>query len=341
MAVVWSWAFGAEDQTVLAEMGFNSINGFPAAPTSAVGETYTYPAYPGTKYSWETGGFRWLEYPIQATEITGSVAVAIKALGNWYSNNTAGSGLINLTTGSGRRVYCYCSNTGLGTISCFVDNVLAGTFAATAGDWHYISMTYDVSTVNWTASFWKDGVQVATGTSVEVAETVVRYSNGSFGNASGVSAQIIVYDSATSAADAATPIFCTRVPPNFDGPTTGTWVPTGGPATNFAATNSNPFDPTTYTEETTPNSGDQVNTGANNLAVQLGLTPGLVLGATNHTYSIGTAVQAFASCRDSGEASFTDGATITPDAGDTTYGFATAVTGLTGASTIECKYEIV
>jgi hypothetical protein len=338
MAVVWSWAFGAEDQTVLAEMGFNSVNGFPAAPTSAAGETYTYPAYPGTKYSWETGGFRWLEYPIQATEITGSVAVAIKALGNWYSNNN--TGLINLTTGSGRRIYCYCSNTGLGTISCFVDNVLAGTFAATAGDWHYISITYDVSTVNWTAEFWKDGAQVATGTSTEVAETVVRYSNGSFGNSSGLSAQIIVYDSGTSAADAATPLFVTRVPPNADGPDVGTWVPTGGPATDFAATNSNPFDPTTYTENAAPASGDNVVTQVDNLTVQLGLVAGSVLGATNHTYSIGTAVQAFASCRDSGGA-FVDGDTITPDAADVTYCYATATAGLTGTSVIECKYEIV
>jgi len=338
MAVVWSWAFGAEDQTVLAEMGFNSVNGFPAAPTSAVGETYTYPAYPGTKYSWETGGFRWLEYPVQVSEITGSVAVAIKALGNWYQN--VNGWLAGLETGSGRSIYCYCSNDGLGTISCFVDNVFAGSFTATAGDWHYISITYDVSTVNWAASFWKDGVQVATGTSTEVAETVVRYRNGSFGNASGVAAQIIVYDGATSAADAATPIFVTRVPPNADGADVGTWVPTGGPVTDFAATNSNPFDPTTYTENAAPASGHNVVTEIDNLVVQLGLTAGSVLGATNHTYSIGTALQAFASCRDSGGA-FVDGVTITPDAADTTYAFATATAGLTGTSTIECKYEIV
>ena len=337
MAVVWSWAFGAEDQTVLAEMGFNSVNGFPAAPTSAVGETYTYPAFPGTKYSWETGAFRWLEYPIQATEITGSVAVAIKALGNWYSN--VNGWLIGFGTGSGRNIYCYCSNVALGTISCFVDNVLAGTFAATAGDWHYISITYDVSTVNWTASFWKDGVQVATGTSTEVAETVVRYRNGSFGNGSGLAAQIIVYDSATSAADAATPLFVTRLPPNADSSTVGTWVPSAG-ATNIGVTNNNPFDNTTYTREAAPASGDNVVTEVNNLVAQLGLTAGSVLGATNHTYSVGTALQAFASCRDSGGV-YADGTTITPDASDTTYCFATATAGLTGTSTIDCKYEIV
>ncbi len=340
MAVVWSWAFGAETTTELDEMGFaRPVGGGTQQPTSAVGDTYTYPAFPGTKYSWETSAVRYLQYPTAVSEITGSVAAAIQATPSWYSN--AGVGwLLGLRTGSNRAIYCYCSNTVTETISCFVDNVLAGTFNASVTDWHYISINYDVSTVNWTASFWKDGVQVATGTSTEVAETVVRYQNGSFGNTRALTAQLIVYDSATSAADAATPLFVTRVPPNADDSTVGTWVPTGGPATDFAATNSNPFDPTTYTENAAPASGDNVVTEVNDLVVQLGLTAGSVLGATNHTYSIGTAVQAFASCRDSGGA-FVDGDTITPDAADTTYCYATATAGLTGTSVIECKYEIV
>jgi hypothetical protein len=339
MAVIWSWAFGAETTTELDEMGFaRPINGGTQAPQSGPTNVYSYPAFPGIKYSWGCSGFRWLEYPSSVSTVTGSVAAAINSQLDWRADSD--NWLIGFETASGRKVRWYVTNAGTETTSCFVDNVLAGTVVVASGDWQYVAINYDVSTVNWTASFWLNGAQIASGTSTEVAETSVRYEHGGF-SSSGLAllAQLIVYDNATTAADAATPLFVTRLPPNADDSTVGTWVPSAG-ATNIGVTNNNPFDPATYTQEATPSSGDNVVTEVNNLVAQLGVTAGSVLGATNHTYSSGTALQAFASCRDSGQV-YTDGATITPDASDPTYAFATTTTGLTGTSTIDCKYEIV
>jgi hypothetical protein len=344
MAVVWSWAFGAETFTDLStNMEFTfPTTGATQAPQTGAANVYSYPAYPGTKHSWGSSAFRKLEFPATAAWNTiGTIAAPILCQGAWRQSTT--DPLLSAVMGSGRRIWMSCSNSAASVISCFVDNVLAGTVTLTVNDWHYVAITYDVSTVNWTATFFVDGAAVATGASVEVVETSGFYRTGGFSNtALALTAQLIVYDSGTPAATAAAPIFCTRLPPNADDAVqiVGVWVPSAG-VDNFAVTNDNPFTTATFTQDAAPASGDTMVTEVDNLIVQLGLTAGSVLGATNHTYSIGTAVQVFASCRPTTSA-YTDGDTITPDAGDTTYAWATTSDGtLAGTSTLQCKFEVV
>jgi hypothetical protein len=327
-------------------LGFEYINGGGTqAPFTGADNVYSYASYPSTKYSWGTSALRGFRFPSAvAAPGAGRVAVAVKAKTTWYANqafpllkiegiNDPGDMFANM----------YVSNAATSTITMYVDDAFAGTTTLTLDDWHYVAISYDfgVTTPNTaTATFFVDGSQVATGSDnvgPTGTETKVRITSGGFSDTLGLVAQCVVYDTGTSEADAAAPIFVSRLAPNADTSTTGTWTPFGG-ATNIGVT-AGTYDNATYTQEATPSSGDNVVTEVNNLATQLGLTPGVVRGGTNHTYSSGTNLQAFASIRDSG-GSYTDGATVTPDEADTTYAYATS-TGLTGSSTINVKYEVV
>jgi len=339
MAVHWSWAFGAETRTQLIDdMEWASPSaGGTQQPTTGAGNVYTYPAFPGTKYSFELSNVRALQTPAGSFVSAGTVTVAAKMNNSFYNSHT--SPLIQVQGGSTRAINVYCTTPATGVFSMYLDSVLAGTFTLILANWYYVALVYDISTVNWTADLYIDGVSVVNGASVEPSgETTGFYEIGGCGT-NALFGQIISYDTGTVTATAVAPIFCSRLAPNADTSETGAWAPSVG-VTNIGVTAGDPLDTATYTQEASPSSGDDVVTEVNNLVAQLGLTAGTVLGATNHTYSEGTAVQAFASCRDSGGA-YVDGSTITPNAADTTYAFATATAGLTGTSTINCKYEIV
>ena len=343
MAVVWSWAFGAEAYTVMVDMGFTvPVTTGTNAPTSLAADTYTYPAFPGTKYSWSTGAVRRLQYPGAAWTANGTVAVAVKANTSWYSSNICP--LIQVHTGSGRSIYVYCTNVGTGTVALYVDSVLAGTTTLTVNDWHYLALKYDVSTVNWTAELWVNNPASATisGTSTDVAETSGFYESGGFSGAAALTAQLIVYDSATAIGTAKVPYFVSRIAPTADtGSVPFPWVsgPSTG-ATNFGVT-AGTFDETTYTRESTPVSSDNMVTETPALNVALGLASGSLLGATNHTWSSGTALQCKAYVGVGGSFS-SGGTTVTPDAGDPTYAFDTLDgSGFTNTSVLQLKYQIV
>ena len=347
MAVVWSWAFGSEGKSPMETyLGFEYINGGGTqAPYTGADNVYSYASYPGTKYSWGTSALRAFRFPAVAAPGAGRVAVAVKAKTTWYSNSSASLlKLEGLNDPGDMFAYMYISSSITGAVACYVDNTLVGTTSLTLDDWHYLAISYDfgVTTPNSaTATFFVNGAQVATGSDSSGptgTETQVRITSGGFSNTLGLVAQCISYDTGTSEADAAAPIFVTRLAPNDDTSEVGTWTTSSG-ATNIGVT-AGTYDNATYTQEATPSSGDNVVTEVNNLATQLGLTPGVVRGGTNHTYSSGTNLQAFASIRDSG-GSYTNGATVTPDSADTTYAYATASSGLTGASTINVKYEVV
>jgi hypothetical protein len=306
-------------------------------PVTGAANVYSYPAFPGTKYSWEVSPVRALQTPAGSFINAGTLTVAAKMNTAFY--NSATSPLIQVQGGSSRSINVYCTTSATGVFSLFMDTVLVGTFTLIVANWYYVALVYDISTVNWTADLYIDGALVLSGVSVEPSgETTGFYEVGGCGQ-NALFAQIISYDANTATPTAVAPIFCSRLAPNADTAEVGAWTPSVG-ATNVGVTAGDPFDNTTFTQEATPSSGDNVETEVDNLVAQLGLTAGTVLGATNHTYSSGTGVQAFASCRDSGGA-YVDGSTITPDASDTTYAFATATVGLTGTSTIDCKYEIV
>lgn len=348
MAVVWSWAFGSEGKSPMETyLGFEYINGGGTqAPFTGADNVYSYASYPGTKYSWGTSAVRGFRFPSTvAAPGAGTVAVALKAKTTWYANQSSPLLLVEgVSDPTDMLALMYVSNAATSTIAMYVDSTLVGTISLTLDDWHYVAISYDfgVTTPNTaTATFFVNGAQVATGSDSSGptgTETKVRITSGGFSNTLGLVAQCISYDTGTSQADAAAPIFVTRVTPNADTSDVGTWSPASG-GTNQVTVTAGAYNNATYAQEATPSSGDNVVTEVNNLATQLGLTPGIVRAGTNHTYSSGTNLQAFASIRDSGGA-YTNGATVTPDQNDTTYAYGTS-TGLTGSSTINVKYEVV
>lgn len=225
-------------------------------------------------------------------------------------------------------------------MSLYVDNVFKETFTLPLNDWQYVSLQYDFTATLWEGRAYVNGAAAtAAYTDSRSAETtgITLLAGCVGGTRASLFAQIAIYDDTADAGQ--TPYYCTRVAPDTDTSTVGTWVPTG--ADNHSSTNTDPFSAASYTEEATPSSGDQVVTSLAALNTALGVTAGTVVGCTAHTYSSGTAVQAFAAVRDSG-GSYAVGATVTPDTPpDTTYAFATQTAGFTGTSTINFKYEIV
>jgi len=347
MAVSWSWAWGTEARGVLSgDMGWTDPDtgggGGTVAASSAI--TWTYGGSP-TRYAMTCSSYRRLIAPASVFIPEGWLAMPVYCATDWYTSITNGS-LFDIVMGSGKRIYGYCSGIAgpVGTISCYIDTTLIGTFTLTTNTWYYLAVKYKVSVNDWSADVYINGViTAATGISVgEGAETVGTYGFGGFStSALAHVGQMIVYDWAGSGQKDA--IYCTRLAPNADTSETGTWAPSAG-ATNFGVTAVDPFTDTTYTEETTPTSGDDVVTEvqAASLATQTGIAggPGSVLGTTNHTYSSGAGFQANAAVKDSAGA-YATGANVSPAAGTTSYAFGTQTTGITGTSVINFKYEVV
>ena len=215
--------------------------------------------------------------------------------------------------------------------------------------WHYLSITYDISGTTWSASFYANGVLVASGTRSASAETAGNLRSGGFADFdssfpldpyTGLIGQMIAYDSSTSAADAASPLFVSRLEPNSDLSDTGSWTPASGGTNQVGVTANNPYNDGTYCENTTPSSADNIQTELNNLSAQLGLSGVTVSAVTSHTYSSGSGVDAFVSVRDSLQ-SYTDGSNFPPSPTGTSYEYVTTTTGLSTGSTLNLKYEVV
>ena len=339
MAVKWSWAFGQETPTQLNDdMGW-SVNA-PANNGISTTFTYTYAGSP-TRSSFTADGSAEFDLPVSSFALTGWITLAVY---NDSANWSAGNYPIRVFAGASRYIGIYMSNAASNTFELYVDNLFKQSFTMTLNNWNYIALKYDVSVADWSGQVYLNGAAVTTAHTRNFtgAQTTGNYRLEGFSttNESTYFAQFIVYDDLADAGE--TPLFVTRLPPNAANAadTTAGWAAVGA-GTTLLATNTDPLDTAKYAQEATPVSGDKISTEVNNLIAQLGLTAGTVRGATNHTYSSGVNVQVFASCRDSGQASYTDGATITPDSADTTYGFGTTTTGLGGSSTIQCKYEVV
>jgi hypothetical protein len=323
-------------------MDWNNNNN-PASVAPSTAFTYTYPGSP-TRYSITIDeGFlaNYLTIPTAASVVTGWVAMPFYIDGS-YAGNT---NLLTIEGGAGgRQVRIYMDNGGAESFDFYLDNVFKEAFVMSANNWHYLAVKYDMSGTTWSGQVYLNGAPL-TAAYTDGGATAETSSQTTLGGIAGGTrntyiGQIVIYDSLLDAGEV--PLYVTRIAPNADTAEIppGGWSPSVG-LTDFGVTNNDPFDSSTYTEQAAPNSGDNMVTEVNNLAVQLGVVAGSVIGVTNHTYSSGTALQAFASVRDSGGV-YADGATITPDPSpDTTYAFATGTVGFTGASVVECKYEIV
>ena len=345
MAVHWSWAFGAETNSQLStyfDWTFNVTTGVQEARTGA-GNEYTYSGAPA-KYSWATSTFRNVEIPVVLPSV-GSLAGAIKVTDAWRADSGSWLfGLIGTTDGDSIRMYM--SNTGDATgqgaeVTCRIINNTVGTFTINAGEWNYLAIVYTMNSTTFTADFYLNGVLQVSGTNafaIAQAGATIKF-GGYTGTGVALNAQFISYDSGTSGADAATPYYVSRIPPNSDNAgTVGTWTPTSG-TDDFAVTNENPYDNATFTQDLVASSNNNCTTEINNLVDQLGVSGTTVISATNHTLSTGNGFSAHASIRDS-NGSFVDGDSITPDSTTADYAFATVSSGLSEGSVIECKYEV-
>ena len=345
MAVHWSWPWGQESSLELeTNMGFDfqstsSSNGQPDSTT-----VYTYAGSP-TRYSWAQDDAFFNNYftlPTTAWTPSGWLCAPFYAAGSL--NGTAM--ILEIKGGaSGRRTYVRHTSGGNGQL--YVDDVFKANFAGlTSNNWHFLAIQYDMSSNPWSGRVYLDGAAVtASFTDAQNAETAGSYVMHGFTNGTRATfwGGVIVYNSTADSGEV--PRFVTRVAPDADGSTTvGTWVPSTG-SDDFAVTNTNPFNNSTFTQESSPSSSDQCVTEVTNMGTQLGIVPSSIDGITGHTYSSGTGITVNAGVG-SGTA-YTAGANVVPDAADTTYGFGTAPTDPTGGgawssgTTVRFRYKVV
>ena len=343
MAYRWSWSWGSESAVLLqSDMGFafnnTAVNVFEPRTT----EQYK-PTGAPMKYSMASDILDELQIPVVATAgmNQGVISAALKTTVASYSS---GVSLIRVTGTSGRGIYIQIT-TG-GALKLYVDNVLKAT-AAVATDfltWKFLALHFDISANPWKGRVVLDGVElIAEFTDARAADTVaaVLFDSPVSSDRAWYNGQIIVQD---AYADASPPRYVTRISPDADVSTVGTWTPTTG--TNHASTGVDPFDAATDTTEATPTVGDEVITNyTGDLTAKLGGVPGSVDLVTAHSYSTGLNNTARAEVGDQAGATTTVGAT-TLIGSDTTYAYASAPTKPSGGvwaatDTPKCKYEVV
>lgn len=344
MAYRWSWSWGSESAVLLqSDMGFafnnTSVNVFEPRTT----EQYK-PTGAPTKYSMASDILDEMQIPVVATAgmNQGVISAALKTTVGSY---TAGVSLIRVTGTSGRGIYIQIT-TG-GALKLYVDNALKAT-AAVATDfltWKFLSLHFDMSANPWKGRVVLDGVElIPEFTDTRAADTVaaVLFDSPVNSDRAWYNGQIIVQD---AYADASPPRYVTRISPDADVSTVGTWTPTTG--TNHASTGVDPFDAATNTTEATPTIGDEVITNyTGDLTAKLGGVPGSVDLVTVHSYSTGAANTARAEVGDGSGVTTTAGDTTLIGAG-TTYAYASAPVApgdgadWEGADTPKCKYEVV
>ncbi len=335
MALHWCWAFGQESSALLqSDMGWiwGSTSTGQGQPSTTF--TYTYPGSP-TRYSWsqDDGGFNNFVLPSEAFVPQGWVTTAI------YAASTLRSSNIIAVRGNSSGSQIYLRANGADSVLLYVDNTFKEAFTIPLNNWVYLALQYDMSGATWEGRAWVDGTAAtANYTDPKSAETTGTINSTGFvnGTRNAYFAQWAVYDDVTDSGQ--TPYYCTRIAPDSDTSTVGSWTPTA--ADNHSSTNSDPFDPLSFTGDVTPSSGDNVVTSVAALNTALGVTAGLVIGVTSHTYSSATNLQANCAVRDSA-GSYAVSGNVTPDTSDTTYCTVTQPTGFTGTSTVNFKYEIV
>ncbi len=355
MALYWSWAWGDETSTQLAnEMGWSRSD----TNTSRIGPrsdtVYTYPGSP-TRYSLGTTGARYVQTPASTWLQSGWICIPIFAT-TGFSGNEAWN--LVASYGNANSIQVYISNTTTGEVTLqLYDNtfsrtqISAGTI--TANDWHYIALKYDHSLLSPTAELWIDGSLRCAGTASwsEAQSTTGVYRSGGFASAgslpSGQIGQIVVYDTGSlSSGNPYDPIYCTRVNPTVDETGVGTFSPSTG-ADNFAVLDS-PFDSSIFTANTSSNVGDRVvcqSSGALGWYSQLGTTPTVINGLTTHVWASGSGQNGFAGVSND-NSTYDTGSHITPDTNDPTYGYVNSADQPSDAapwntgSLLYVKYEV-
>lgn len=367
MALVWSWAFGQETTSQYqAEMDWKTFASAGSVSfQSASDKVYSYIGSP-TRYSHQiaTSGSGFASVPAVAvaplvTSLEGWVAMPVKRYGASALGSTspiiAVTGYFSPSGTSNIRIQPVNST---GTVTLYVDNVFKSTSAVYDwSSWHYVALRWDMGSTTpgtWQGEMYIDGTLEGSGNDARadavVDIDVIYGSPGSSANPWLVG-QIILYDAIADSGE--TPLFVTRVEPTADGTNVGTWTPSTG-SDDFAVVDS-PFDTATFTEETSPTSGDKLEVltsgagGTDDLTTQLGITPTSVAGVTAHVYGVGQTITARAVVRDGPAAASSDAATgdtATVDVSTPTYATATATTksgavAWTGSDAPALVYDVV
>ncbi len=341
MAIKWSWQFHDETVATLQTLGWISSTTanrpnttFNFAPeganvTGSVMEIYNAGHY--------------VNIPNGIAPPEGAVCVAERIPSNQTYGNNAFKILVFNPNGS---IYTYAPATSP-MVRLYVDNVFKATGAVLdIYKWNFWTLKYSCTGSTWHASVSLNGEEyISEQTDPEVAQSsgqTVRFYGGANANGSfGAIANIIVYDA--YADDSEKVRYVTRLDPNVDTSETGTWAPDSG-TDNFARLGSG-FNPSTYTQESSPTVGDEVITSfSGNIAASVGVTPTAVKAVTVHAMSTGLNNVTRAEVGDQGGSGTTTGADTT-NGNDTTYQYATATTKPTSggawatSDTIRCKFE--
>ena len=216
--------------------------------------------------------------------------------------------------------------TGAGGVTLYIDNVFKSTSALAYdfSDWRFLAVHFDFRANPWKARVTVDGVESnpeATDAAGATTAAFALFRSPAGADRSWYNGNIIVQD---TYADVSTPRYVTRISPDADVSTVGTWTPTTG-----------------------TNHGDEVITGyTGDLTSLLGGIPASVSLVTVHSYSTGAANTARAEVGDQAGATTTAGATELIGLG-TTYAYASAPVApgdsaaWEGTDTPKAKYEVV
>ena len=349
MAISWHWAWGPESiATLQADYGFAFSTLSSMAPTSAVGEVYTYAGSP-TRYSMSARSGRTTTLPAAAFPATSQGWVAIPFKNAAAPTLASGPDIIEVIGAlSARRTYVDVG-TDLKSLRLFVSNIFKeSTLPFDWTDWKYVALRWDMSTTTWSGRLYVDGVAATalytdtTGTAAETGGAISLVSAAVSTGLDWLIGQIICRDALGDAGEVRR--FVTRVEPGVDGTNIGVWTPSVG-VDDFAVL-ATPLDVSTYTENTVPSALDRVEVvPATDLDTALGTTTTAIDSVMVHGYSSGQAITARVLVGD-GTASETAGTTEAISVGATS--ITEAVANLkpsggawAGTDTPDFIYEVV
>jgi len=349
MAIHWHWAWGPETTTTLqADYGFAFSILTDMAPTSAVGEVYTYAGSP-TRYSMSARSGRTTTLPAAAFPATSQGWVAIPFKNAAAPTLASGPNIIEITgTLTSRDIYVDVGGD-LKSLRLYVSNVFKeSTLPIDWTDWKYVALRWDMSTTTWSGRLYVDGVAATalytdtTGTAAETGGAIRLESAAVSTGLDWLNSQILCYDAIGDVGEVRR--FVTRFEPGVDGTNIGVWTPSTG-ADDFAVLDT-PLDVATYTENTVPSALDRVEViPATDLDTALGTTTTVIDSVMVHGYSSGQAITARVLVGD-GTASETAGTTEAISVGTTSITEAVANTkpsggAWVGTDTPEFIYEVV
>ncbi len=283
MALSWCWAFGQESGADLVAMGWAMQSTSTTVMEPRTTYQYTYAGSP-TRYSWAMDQTTWFQPPDSAVGPEGWVAIAV------YHDDIPQNGqyMIRIMGASSSRI-TGAQMLSSGALKIYVDSTFKATTAVIPwqGQWHYVAMSYKMTTATWIGQLWVDGVAQHTAAvdagSIETDATVRVY-GASNGDRTQYVGQLAIWDSFTDPGSVAR--YVTRADVGADVSETGTWAPSTG-ATNHGVVGGT-FDAATYTEEAAPTAADEVRVApAVDIATALGISPSTIDGVCAHTYALG------------------------------------------------------